>query len=337
MRPQFKFKQKPVEPVSRFIETYQSSPSYSKKEKNFLGFKRFIFRYRLVFFGVMLALLMVFSYFYYLTSTYKSEVTVSFTGYEIPDYSESGNAAVPGFATLREGLNRMYNLVYSKEMFDHLINKFNLYSHFGLDPATPSSYVVLRKIVKDNITLYQGASRALTIQVTDKVSGEMSMNIANEIANKANEMNKNYIKEKMESRIQVYSKLHDEIKNQTQFDIAGINQGIDQLNSVLDRFGSKSKEADKLLYSLNSISEKIQSDVGQLLTISKVNNWTLNVMKDDVLNNVLILQDALPGTREENFPKWLLITFAFIASFFTTLFLFNLAYTYRNYLHLLKA
>jgi len=336
MRPQFKFKLKPAEPVSRFINPDRNIISYSKKEKYFLEVKNFILRNKLVFLGVMLALFMLFRYLYYLTNTYKSEVTFSFSGYEIPEFSANGNAGIPGFASMNEGMSRIYNMVYSKEMYDHLINKFDLYAHFGLDPAKPSHYSLLRTILKQNITLFQGATKALAIQVTDRISGVMSANIANEIVRKSNEMNRRYITEKIENRIKIYTKLHDEIKAQTEIDIQSINPSINRLNEALGKFNENSLEMQKTLFSLNEITKKIEGDVGQLLQISKVNSWTLNAMQDDVISNVLILQDALPGEVEENFPKWLLAVMAFLASFFITLLLFNLFYSYRHYLDLLR-
>jgi hypothetical protein len=337
MRPQFKFKQKPAEPVGRFIEPFKNTIAYNKSEKHFLGLKHFIFRYKIVFLGIMSSFLFLFYYLHNLTYTYKSEVTIAFSGFEIPEYSEESSTSVPAFATSREGISRMYNMVYSKEMFDHLINKFNLYAHFGLDPQKTSNYSLLRKILKNHITLSQGASRALTIIVTDKISGVMSANIANEIAVKANDMNKKYITEKIENRIQIYSRLHDEIRNQTQADIASINSGIDNLKSVSGRIKSESVEVEKLLNSLNNLSVKIEGDVGQLLRISNVNSWTMNAMQEDVMNNVQVLQDALPEDHEEYFPMWLLVAFSFIASFLLTFFLFNIAYNSRSYVKLLKA
>ncbi|HKO79113.1 MAG TPA: hypothetical protein VJU78_01900 [Chitinophagaceae bacterium] len=337
MRPQVKLKQKPVEPVSRFIEPYKSNIVYSKKEKHFIELKRFIFRHKLIFFGMMISFLLLFGYLHNLSTTYKSEVTISFSGYEIPEYSEEGNAVVPDFASMKEGINRMYNIVYSKEMYDHLIKKFDLYNHFGLDPQNPSSYAVLRKIIKSSITLFQGATRAITIQVTDKNSGVMSANIANEIVHKANEINKRYITEKIENRIQVYTRLHDEIKSKTNSDIADINKGIDRLTDVLGRYQASSPGVEKLLISLDDISKKIEDDVNQFLRMSNISNWTLSAMQDDVMSNVIILQDALPGDRDDSLPKWLLVIFGVVASFFITLFLFNLFNSYRHYLVLLKA
>jgi hypothetical protein len=337
MRTQFKLKEKSAEPVSRFIESYKSPASFTKGEKQFLELKRFIFRYKFIYIGTMLAFLLLFRYFYNLSVNYKSEVTISFNGYEIPEDNQASSKSVPDFATMQQGMNRLYNIVYSKEMFDHLIGKFDLYTHYGFDPSAAPSYSIIRRLIKDNITLYQGAARALTIQVTDKTSGEMSANIANEIASKANEMNKRYITEKIQNRIKVYSKLHDEIRGQTQADIATINLGIDKLNNVLDHFGNNKPELTDLLYSLNDISKRIGGDVDRLLTISNVNSWTLNALQDDMINNVQVLQDALPGLQESNLPGWLLYSFAVVASFFITLFLFTTAYNSRNFVKLLKA
>jgi len=93
----------------------------------------------------------------------------------------------------------------------------------------------------------------------------------------------------------------------------------------------------KVLYSLSDVTQKIQADVDQLLQITKINSWSLNLMKDDVMSSVQIIQDALPGEADENLPRWLLIFFAFTASFFLTLVIFNIVFTYQNYLRLLNA
>ena len=77
--------------------------------------------------------------------------------------------------------------------------------------------------------------------------------------------------------------------------------------------------------------------MGQLMRINNLNSWNLNAMQEDVMSNVLILQDALPGDQEVNLPKWLTVGLGVIASFLSTLILFNLFYTYRRYLALLRA
>src|SRR5689334_20511750 len=118
MRSQFKFKLKPEEPVSRYIEPVKNTVNYSKKEKSFLAIKRFIWRYKLAFLGCMIAFMFLFRYLYMMTNNYRSEVTISFSGFEIPEYDVNESGVIPDFANMKDGMGRIYNIVYSKEMLD---------------------------------------------------------------------------------------------------------------------------------------------------------------------------------------------------------------------------
>jgi hypothetical protein len=337
MRSQLKFKLRKSETPMHFIEPEEKTMKLSKKAVDFLAFKRFISRNIIAFCIVLAAFLTLFRYLYSLTHTYKSEVIVSFSGFEIPEYDEQQNSRIPGFAQMKDGMSRMYAMIYSKEMFDHLIKKYSLFDHFGLDKADATSYIRLRSMLKSNISIFQEANKVLTIKVSDPVSGKMCADIANDIVIKSNEMNKKYITEKIENRILLYTRLHDEIKAKTEADIESLKPKIDQLREVLANYKMKSPEVEQSAMALNDLSRNISSDISQLVQISKVSSWSLSSMDNDVMSNVMVLQDALPGETEENIPSWLLIPFAFISSFFITLFIFNLLFVCRPYFSLLTA
>lgn len=337
MRSQFRLKLRKQEPTLRFIEPEEKTILLDRKTKSFLAFKKFITRHILLFLLVMISFMLLFRYFYSLTNYYRSEVTVSFSGFEIPEYDDSQNSSVPVFAQMKEGLNRLYTMVYSKEMFDYLIGRFDLYTHFGLDKTNSKNYSLLRKILKSNISVFQNSNKILIIQVSDPTSGKMSADIANAIVEKSNEMNKNYITHKIENRIQIYTKLHNEIKTQTESDIRELKPQIDYLNETLSKYTDKSGRLDQPMNALNRSSEKIEDDIQKLADLNKINNWSLSVMDDDAISNVQVLQDALPGEAEENIPLWLMIPLGITVSFLLTLFIFNRVFVYKHYFKLLAA
>jgi|GEM_PF-5164538 len=337
MRTQFRFKLKKQETAMRFIQPAEEGVLISKRLRLILSFKKFVLRYIVLFFVLVFLLLYTFRYLYMISNHYKSEATISFGGFEIPEYDDNQNSHIPIFAQMKEGLNRLYSMVYSKEMFDHLIEKFDLYTHFELDKKDPRSYGALRRILKSEISLFQGVNKVIAIQVTDPYSGKMSADIANELISKANEMNRKYITEKIENRIKLYEKLHREIKSQTDDDIRELKPQITLLNEVLSKYAMKNVLVDQSALALKEQSGKIEEDISQLVELSKVNNWSLNSLQDNIISNVLVLQDALPGEEEMNISLWILIPVALLSSCMVALFIFYLAYKYQPYLRLLTA
>lgn len=335
MRSQIKFKLRKTEPTMHFIEPGEKTIPLAKEEASFLAFKRYI-RKNIIFFGLVIAaLLLLFRYLYSFSNYYKSEVTVSFSGIEIPEYDDQLDSRIPAFAQMKEAMNRLYTMIYSKEMFVHLINKFDLYTHYELPKSDPSNYGRVRNILKSSISFYQGTNRVLTIQVSDFKSGQISADMANEIVKKSADMNKQYITEKMEMRIQMYTRLHNEVKAQTDADIQNLKPQIDLLADVLKRYKMDNPVVAQTAFNLNEVTKNIQADIDQMSQVSRLNTWTIKALDDDMMSNVMIVMEALPGQKEHNVPMWLLAPVSFVIAFFIAIFIFNLTFRYRNYLRLL--
>ena len=333
MRTQFKFRLKKPDTM-HYISPDEKVIVLSKRAKDFLALKTFISRRKYLFLASVAALLVLFAWLYSFTHYYKSEATVSFSGYEIPEYDESQNSRVPWFAQLKESSSRFTAIIYSKEMFDHLIAKFDLYKHYGIE-ETNENYGRLRQLVKSAITVYSKTNSIFAIRVSDNSSPQLTAAMANEIADKANDMNRNYIASKLENRMEIYSRLHGDIKSITENDIASLQPVIASFKNLLTNPHAKNIDVERSIDVLSSTTSKIQSGIQQLIDLNKASSWSLSSVQKDVLPTIVILEDALPGVLNEIIPLWILIPLAVICAFIISISIFSMMYSYGHYFRLL--
>jgi capsular polysaccharide biosynthesis protein len=76
---------------------------------------------------------------------------------------------------------RMLQILHSNQIKDHIIEKFDLMSHYRIDPSTPYPYTRLDKKYKGNISFRRTEFMSIEIDVLD-TDPQMAADIANEIA-----------------------------------------------------------------------------------------------------------------------------------------------------------
>lgn len=334
MRTQFRFRTRKPETM-HFIETEVKPIRFDKKYEGLLAFRRFLLTYWWAFLIVMGLFLYGFRSLYNSSTYYQCESIIVFRGLELPEFNDNYvKNQVPSFNQISETYNRMFQLVYSKEMFDHLIEKFNLTAYYGL-AQLQEPYLDTRKAIKNSITLTQNNQRALSLRVRDYGSGKMAADIANEIVVKANDLNRDYIESRLESRSRLYSRMHDEIKSKMSDDLVALNRSVSELKGILARFQTNNYKLEEAGRDLSALSEMIDGNLVDLVKFNKLNSWTMNTSGDDILTSIHVLEDALPPRQKAGFTSWILVPGSLLTAFLLTLFIFNLVYSQRDYLRVL--
>ncbi|MEZ4738619.1 MAG: hypothetical protein R2818_04500 [Flavobacteriales bacterium] len=107
-------------------------------------------------------------------SLYSSSIVI-LTDQQLPIEAENG------FAKGRSnGGSKLYYLATSTAMFDHLIDHFDLYDHFGLDPSAPWAYEQASGMLLRNIAAQDLGDGSMLITVRDK-DRVMARDMANEV------------------------------------------------------------------------------------------------------------------------------------------------------------
>lgn len=99
----------------------------------------------------------------------------------------------------KEDVDRIVSVAKSSQLMVHVIEKFNLYEHYGID--TSHEFHVSKAIsrFKKNFKSFRNEYRGIELHVIDQ-NREMAATIANELVIKIDEINKNML---LESRLKV--------------------------------------------------------------------------------------------------------------------------------------
>ena len=262
-------------------------------------FKQIVTKIHWILFVTLAVAILCTVYFYRTPFIYES--TVSFF---IDDDEEHGlkfNEADPNYLTLAKATNgnRMFHLAKSSEMVDHLVKKFNLYDHYGINPNSPMHYESISARVKGSINIIPAQFNAMLIVVKD-LDKYMAAKIANEIYYKLDAMNKEFIVANVERKIKIYNQLLSSNKKQSFEQTEELRKIMDKCNVLLaDRERAKDRNyviAD-LKVNIASLSDQLASINGDLLRTIKAYEIATTSLQKENLPNLRIISLALPDLR----------------------------------------
>lgn len=192
------------------------------------------------------------------------------------------------------------NWVYSTELLNHLISKFDLYKHYDINASEPDAYSKCFNKITQAINVYLTPYGAVRINAKDK-DRFVAANIANEILIQIDKLNKEKIVENRKYAIREYDFLLKEFS-------ADVNSQRDSIKSLINSFSKLAKENkvdfEKTEVTINSLSnaslnyERLSND---WLTLRKVHLLSLKELEKFNLPNFVILQYALPEVLESPF------------------------------------
>jgi uncharacterized protein involved in exopolysaccharide biosynthesis len=98
-------------------------------------------------------------------------------------------------------LDRLLSIANSSEMYEYLINKFNLYEHYDINPDSKTGPSKVRKKIAKLYNVQKSKFDAIELSVEDQ-DREMASNMANEARNKIDELAQGLIKNTQNNLLQ---------------------------------------------------------------------------------------------------------------------------------------
>jgi len=216
-----------------------------------------------------------------------------------------------------QNLNESYtiiNWVYSTQLINHLISKFDLYKHYDIDASAADAYSRCFNKITQAINVYLTPYGAVRVNTKDK-DRFVAADIANEILVQIDKLNKEKIVENRKFAIREYEFLLKEFS-------VDVTSQRDSIKSIINAFSKLAKEnkidfekTEKTINSLSNASFNYERLSGDWLTLRKVHLLSLKELEEFNLPNFIILQHALPEVLESPFSLEN-IGFFFIAFFF---------------------
>jgi hypothetical protein len=195
---------------------------------------------------------------------------------------------LPDFLLPSDQFNRVLQVVNSSEMYDHLINKFNLYNHYAIDENNEFHYEMVIRKLRSCIEAKKTPYNSVSITVSDRYR-YVAYEMANEIAVFANELNRKQLEIIQRKRVAVYEKTNKILSER----LAAQKHGLD---SLLDRLPKNESTI------INAAENELQQSVNRLgrtlddySALLREQLFILEALRDANAPTIVQQQKALPA------------------------------------------
>jgi hypothetical protein len=260
----------------------------------FYLFKEIITRWKLILAASALAALCTYSYFKINPQKYIS--TVSFY---IENYNSQGAQEIKlndnDIVFIKSvDADRLFNMTTSSKMTRHLIEKFDLYKHYGIDKKKDFYLEKATVQLLSNITVTQTMHSAIAVKVQD-MDKLMAANIANELFEYLNLMNKEILVETIEKKVKIYEQVLKNMRAQTDIQIQQLKEVLDKCNTLSNSGVAINKNDDFVV--------DLRLKLVQLAS-------RLNITNNDIQKAVQLYGVSVESIQKQNLPTLTLINYA---------------------------
>jgi hypothetical protein len=249
---------------------------------------------------------------------------------------ERNNQSIEIFRS-SEYVMRILQFVHSNRMADHLIQKFDLYKYYKINPSSKYGYNHLCLILNHKIEVKKSPFENVIITVSDG-NRDFAARMADEIASYTDVLAREYFSSVLGGKLAYYRAIIQELD-------ANFLRKTDTLNATLATIREMKHKAsgDEALENkltdaesaLLSQSAQMSDIIDRLTEIKKSQQWILSLMNNQEVKFISVMQKAIPDPSNLLLPRLLLcLGAAFAASWVSILFIF-FAKTYRQYFNLL--
>lgn len=218
---------------------------------------------------------------------YRSEVTVIVLDGFVYD-QKNISQGLPDFMLPSDPYNRIHQVINSTEMHRHLISRFHLYRHYGIDSTKEFSFERAVNVLKSNISSKKTTYNAVVISVTDRYR-YVAAEIANEIASFANILNKRTLASIAQKRADIYGNIVTQLKRETDVKKTELENILRSLNA------SGSPQLADARDQLNRTIISLSTSVEELVRTMRQNLFVKEALSKDQYPSIVITQYAMAG------------------------------------------
>src|SRR5689334_14663738 len=170
--------------------TKHSAWERSSSVQDLVSLSVFVRRYKWIFIFSCLLFFTVSFYAYHTHTYYTSKITFLVNSTNVAEvlWDRTSDAPIDVLNDDR-GYNRINQILYSSQMMDYLISKFDLYNHYRIEKDDEDSYLNVVRTLKEHMSVAINKTKIITVQISDRLDYDVAANMANAIGKKINEFN----------------------------------------------------------------------------------------------------------------------------------------------------
>ena len=232
---------------------------------------------------------------------------------------------------------RIYELINSAATQKHLIEKFDLLKHYGIDSTKEFAYQQAVEKIRSNISVSKSPFNTISVTVHDRYR-YLAADMANEIVDFLETLNENLYINNMKNKIQVSGAYVEQVKKDNIQKSIAIDSLIHKLNKLFLLINKDDKSKYDLLtnqQTLSTVVNNFQNSTNDLLNSEKLYNISLQALNFKSYPIITIIRIAMPAPRSIALTSMLLSIGIMAASALILILQAYLFIHHRNFIEML--
>lgn len=211
----------------------------------------------------------------------------------------SAGVDIKSFESLSANDNtiRIFELINSSKVKQHLIKKFDLVKHYGLDSTREFYFQQTENMLSSNIVVKKSLYNTISITIHDKYR-YLAADMANEIMFFIDEMNKEYFIKNVESKLKISGAFLRNIKDDNELKSKSIDSLLTKMHQMVqtDKLDRGTIYIMKYESLLSGLMNELANSTRDLTNSQKLYNLALQALNQKDYQTITIVQSATPAS-----------------------------------------
>jgi hypothetical protein len=237
----------------------------------------------------------------------------------------------------QDNFNRTYELINSAATQKHLIEKFGLMKHYGIDSTQEFAMQKTTERIRSNITVKKSPFNTISVTVRDKYR-YLAADMANEIVSYLENLNEESYIKNLQKKIDVSQAYLKQLQKDNNEKSAEIERLLRHLDSLLARKNITGKLSEELMtqqQKLNQVMSTFQFATYELISSQKLYNLSQQSLNFKSFPTITILLTAMPAARSTAVTAALLSLGIMVLTFMILILQAYLFIHYKDYIRLI--
>ena len=295
----------------------------SSSVHDLVSLARYIAKYRLIFISTCILVLAGIFYQYHTHTYYTSRITFLVNSTNVAEvlWDRNNDMSMEGVNDDR-GFNRINQIIYSSQMMDYLINKFDLYTHYKIPRESEDSYLNVTKMLKDHMSVSIAKTKIITVQISDRLDYNVASNMANAIGKKINDINRQITLENLSRKTEIFESLAKDLRSSSSREFSQMDSLLRTMQRFMQTPVHDEGYRQLLDMSMENIKSKSEDYFKDLFESYKYRLYSMYSIQEKNLPTISVLEKGLPDKYSKSthdgviYP--LICIFSFIIPLFVT-------------------
>ena len=292
---------------------WETSPTVNE----LVSLTRFTSRYKWIFILLCVVVFSVSFYVYHTHTYYSSRVTFLVNSSSMAEilWDRSNDGPVEMVNDDR-GYNRINQIIYSSQMINFLIDKFDLYKHYRISRESPDGYLFVSSILKKHMSVGIGKTKIITVQISDRQDYNVAADMANAIGNKINDINRQITLENLSRKTEMFETLGKDLREKSKREFSQMDSLMKNMQLYLNTAVHDPGYRQLISMNIESLQSKSEDYFKDMFESYKYRLYSMYSMQEKNLPTISVLEKAIPDryskSASNKYVYPLLIVFSFL-------------------------